>query len=268
MSRRNVSRVLISARMGAAIWASVPDRSRSGSRVASSLMGRADSSAIGRPATVTDRAMGLSRVPWQDGQATSRMKPSNCSRPVSALRLGVPPLDERDRTLERGVVGPFPAPGGGEAHVHGLGVAVQQGVLGRGRELGPGGVHAEAQGLPERLDEPGEVVAGRAAVPRADGAVGQGLVRVGDDQLRIDFHPGPQAGAIRARPPRRVERERPRLQLIERQIIIQARQMLRIHPLPVRVILSQVHEIQQHHATGEGQGGLDGVGQPAAGRRA
>ena len=35
---------------------------------------------MGRPSTVTARAMGLSRVPWQAGQGTSRMKPSNCSR--------------------------------------------------------------------------------------------------------------------------------------------------------------------------------------------
>ena len=95
--------------------------------------------------------------------------------------------------------------------------------------------------------------------------LGQGLLRVGDDQLGIGFHPGAQPGAVRAGPPRGVERERPRLQLLERQVVIQAGQMLGVHPLPVRVIPGQVHEIQQHHATGQGQRGLDGVGQPAPG---
>ncbi len=81
----------------------------------------------------------------------------------------------------------------------------------------------------------------------------------------VDFHPGAQAGAVRARPPRGVERERPRLQLIERQIVIQAGQMLGEHPLPVRVIVGQVHEIQQHHATGQAQRRLHRVGQPPPG---
>ncbi len=133
------------------------------------------------------------------------------------------------------------------------------------RQLGPGSVQAEAQGLAERLGEPGEVAAFAAAAPRPDRPVGQGLRLVRDDEPGVGFHPGAQAGAVRAGPPRGVERERPRLQLIERQIVIQAGQMLRIHPLPVRVILGQVHEVQQHHAVGEGQRGLDGVGQPPPG---
>ena len=244
--------MLISARMGAAICASAPVRFRAGSRVASSLMGSAHSSAIGRPATVTARAMGLSRVPWQVGQGTSRMKPSNRSRLESTLRLGVPPLDERDRALERRVVGPFPAPGGAEVHVHGLVVARAAGHAGPRRAAADQGVSMlKPSDVAEGLDQPGEVVADVPAAPRPDGALGQGLVRVGDDQLGVDFHPGAQPGAVRARPPRGVERERPRLQLLERQVVIQARQVLGIHPLPVRVILGQVHEIQQHHPAGQ-----------------
>ena len=43
--------------------------------------------------------------------------------------------------------------------------------------------------------------------------------------------------------------------------------MLGEHPLPVRVILAQVHEIQQHHPAGQGQRRLHRVSQPPPGVR-
>jgi len=48
--------------------------------LASSPIGSAQYSAMDLPSTVTARAIGLSRVPWQTGHGTSRMKPANRSR--------------------------------------------------------------------------------------------------------------------------------------------------------------------------------------------
>ena len=117
--------------------------------------------------------------------------------------------------------------------------------------------------------QPHEVLVALPAAPRVNGPQpGCGSCRVGHDEPGVDLHPGAQAGAVRATPPTgSFERERPRLQLIERQVVIQAGQMLGIHPLPVRVIISHVHEIQQHHATGQAQRRLHRVGQPAAAPR-
>ena len=50
------------------------------SSLASSPIGSAQKSAIDRPSTVTASDTGLSRVPWQVGQGTSRMYPANRSR--------------------------------------------------------------------------------------------------------------------------------------------------------------------------------------------
>ena len=147
-------------------------------------------------------------------------------------------------------------------HVHLLAIPVQQGILGRGGQPGPGRVHAEPERRAQRLDQPDEVVADVPAAPRPDRAPGQRLARVGDNELRVDFQPGAQPGAIRARTPRRVKRERPRLQLLKRQVVIQARQVLGVHPLPVRVILRQVHEVQQHHPTRQAQRRLHRISQP------
>jgi hypothetical protein len=140
---------------------------------------------------------------------------------------------------------------------------VQQGMLSGGGQLGPGRVDAEPNGIAERVDQPDEVVADVTAAPRADRALGQGLVRVGDHQLRVHLQPGAEAGAVRAGAPRRVEREGPRLQLLEGQVVVEAGQVLGVHPLPVRVGLGQVHEVEHHDPTGQAQRGLHRIGEPA-----
>ncbi len=92
-------------------------------------------------------------------------------------------------------------------------------------------------------------------------------VRVRHDQVGVHLHPGAQPGAVRAGSPRGVERERPWLQLLERQVVVQAGQVLGVHPLPVRVVFRQVHEVEQHHAAGQRQRRLHRVGQPPPGVR-
>ena len=164
-----------------------------------------------------------------------------------------------------GVVGPFPAVPVLVPDVDLLVVAVQQGLLRRGGQPAPPGVDGEAHRVAQRLDQPDEVVADRSTAPRRDRALGQRLVRVGHDQLGVDLHLGAQAGARRAGAPRRVERERPGLELLERQVVVQAGEVLGEHPLPVRVVVGQVDEVEHDHAAGQAERGLHRVGQPAPG---
>ncbi len=183
-----------------------------------------------------------------------------------ALRLGMPPLDVGDRTLDVRVVGALPAVPVLVPDVYLVAIAAQQGVAGGGGQLGPGRVGAEPEGIAERLDQPHEVVADLPAAPGADRAPGQGPIRIRDHELGVDLHPRAQARAVGARAPRGVERERPRLELVERQVVIQARQVLGEHPLPMRVVLRKVHEVEDHHPARQGQRRLHRVGQPPPGR--
>ena len=98
--------------------------------------------------------------------------------------------------------------------------------------------------------------------PRADRAVGQRQRRVGDHQFRIHLHPGAQARAVGTGAPGRVEGERPWLKLLEGQVVIEAGQVLGVHPLPVRVIVRQVDEVEHDHAARQAKRGLHRVGQP------
>ena len=103
------------------------------------------------------------------------------------------------------------------------------------------------------------------AGPRRDRALVERLGRVGDDQLWVDLHPGAEPGAVRAGAPGRVEAERPRLELVERQVVVQAREVLGVHPRPVRVVVRQVDEVEDDDAAREPEGGLHRVGQPPPG---
>ncbi len=125
-------------------------------------------------------------------------------------------------------------------------------------------VGAEADRVGERPQQPVEVVGHRRRTgPRRDRALVDRGRRVGHDELGVDLHPGPEAGALGAGAERAVERERPRLQLLEAQVVIRAVQVLGVRPLAVRVVLGQVDELQRHQPAAEGQRGLDRVGQPA-----
>jgi hypothetical protein len=67
---------------------------------------------------------------------------------------------------------------------------------------------------------------------------------------------------VGARAERRVERERPRLQLFERQVVVHAREVLGEYPLAVRVGVRQIDEVERHESAGQAQCGLHRVGQP------
>ena len=142
------------------------------------------------------------------------------------LGLGVAALHVGDRALEVRVVGPLAAVAVLVPDVDLLVQAVQQRLLRLGGQPLPRGVGAEPDGLRQGLDEPVEVVAHVPARPRGDRALVQGLGRVGDDELGVDLHPRAEAGAVRAGAPRGVEAERPRLELVERQVVVQAGQVL------------------------------------------
>ena len=64
----------------------------------------------------------------------------------------------------------------------------------------------------------------------------------------------------------RVEGERARLELLERQVVVQAREVLGEGALAVRVVVGQVDEVEDDEAAAELQRGLDRVGEPALGR--
>ncbi|SCF99209.1 hypothetical protein GA0115255_114852 [Streptomyces sp. Ncost-T6T-2b] len=183
-----------------------------------------------------------------------------------ALGLGVPPLDELHRALEGG--GGVGALAPVAVAVADLGldlVAEEQGLLGPLRQSGPGDVRAEAEGFGERADQPAEVLLGVPVGPGVDGSLVEGLLLVRDDQLRIDLHARPDAGAVGAGAEGRVEGEGARLQLLEGEVVVRAVEVLGIHPLTLGVVLGEVDEVEHDHAAGEAERGLDRVGQPALG---
>ena len=177
----------------------------------------------------------------------------------------MPPLQERHHPLVRGVVGPLAAVPVAVADVHLAVVAVEDRLLRPRRQPLPGGVHPEAERLTERGEQAQEVVGGLAGAPRGDRALLQAALRVGHDQLRVDLLAGAQAGALGAGAERRVERERARLHRLERQVVVEAGQVLGEGALPVRVVLGQVDEVEDHQPAGQAQRGLHRVGQPALG---
>ena len=102
--------------------------------------------------------------------------------------------------------------------------------------------------------------------PRLDGALAEGGRGVGDHQLGVDLHPGAQAGAGRARAVGGVEGERARLELVDVDgVVVRARHLLAEAHLAVLVVLGEVDEVEHDEPAGQGQRGLDGVGEPALG---
>ena len=196
------------------------------------------------PRAVAGRARHLAHVPGE-------LLPARVG-----LRLGVPPLDPRDHALERGVVRALPAVPVLVPDVYLQVVAAQQRLLGLGRQLRPRRVHPEPERVAESLDQPLEVVADVPAAPRREGALFERLRLVRDDQLRVDLELGAEPGAVGAGTPGRVERERARLELVEGQVVVQARQVLGVHPLAVRVVLRQVDEVEHDHPAGQAERGL------------
>ena len=178
------------------------------------------------------------------------------------LRLLVPALDEGHHALERRRVRPLTPVPVAVAHLDLRLVPVQQRLLGALRQPCPGDVRTEAERVGERADEAAEVVPGVPVRPGVQRALVERLLLVRDDQLRVDLHAGADAGAVRAGAEGGVEGEGARLQLLERQVVVRAVEVLGEHPLALRIVLVEVDEVEDHHAAGQPERGLDGVGEP------
>ena len=178
----------------------------------------------------------------------------------------MPPLDPLHHALEAGVVRALPAVPVAVPDVHLVLGAVQDRLLRPVRQRPPRRVQAEPLLPAERFEQPQEVVEGVPAGPGLDRTLVERALRVGHDQLRVDLLLGAQARALRAGAVGRVEGERPRLQVLDRQrVVVGAGQVLGEAPLPVRVVLVQVDEVQYDDPASQGQRRLDRVGQPLPG---
>ena len=103
--------------------------------------------------------------------------------------------------------------------------------------------------------------------PRGDGALGEGEVVVGDDELGVDLELGADAGALGAGAERAVERERARLDLVHRQrVVVGAGHLLGEAALALGVACVAVDELDDDDAAGQAERGLDRVGEPPLGR--
>ena len=124
----------------------------------------------------------------------------------------------------------------------------------------------EAELLPERRHQLEEVVGDVGLAPGLDRTLAQRRRGVGHDQLGVDLHPGAEAVAVGAGAERRVERERPRLELVGvDRVLVGAGHPLAEPLLAAGVLLGQVDEVDQHQPAGEVERGLDRVGQPSLG---
>ena len=184
------------------------------------------------------------------------------------LGLAVPALDVGPDALELGVVGALAAVPVAGDHVHLGRVPVEQRLLRLGGDLLPRRVQVEAELLAERPHQPQEVVGDVRLAPRLDRTLTEGGLRVRDDQLGVDLHPGAEAVALRAGAERRVEGERARLELVGVDgVLVRAGHLLAEAQLAGRVLGGQVDEVEEHQPAGQLQGGLDRVGEPALRRR-
>ena len=175
-------------------------------------------------------------------------------------------LQERHHAFEVGVVGPGAAVAVPVPDVHLLVAALENRLARLGRQLAPRRVDVEAQRVAQPGQHPGEVLGGLAHRPRRHRALGQRQIRVGDDEVGVDLLADAQAGALGAGAVGRVERERPRLQVVDGQrVAVGAGQLLGEPLLAVRRIVVVVDELQHHDAVGQAQRGLHRVGQPLLG---
>ena len=136
--------------------------------------------------------------------------------------------------------------------------------------VSPRGVEVEAELVAERLEQPEEVVGDvrrwptAGSRPRRGSASGSGTTSSGSTSIRVPrpVHSG-QA------PNGRVERERPRLELVDvERVVVGAGQLLGEPPLAVRVVLGAGRRSRGRPAAGQAERGLDRVGEPALGRSA
>ena len=155
-----------------------------------------------------------------------------------ALGLAEASLDVADHALERLGVGVAPHP-----------VLVDEVDLLLGRPVEDGVLHLLRQLLPRRrhrhLEVPGQrlqrlLVVGRGAAglgPGIDGALLEAQRRVGHHQVGLEAHLGAEPVALRAGAGRRVEREQPRLDLVDGEARHRTRKARREDDALVRLVL-------------------------------
>src|SRR6185437_5581663 len=182
---------------------------------------------------------------------------------VFALDLAVPSFDERDHALVGRVVRTLAVVTVLVADVYLFVVAIEHGPTHLQGQAVPRRRRTEAHRVGERIEQPCEVVGTVATGPRCDHAVSDRQAAISDDQVWIDLESGAETGAFGARTEGRVERERARLKLFERQVVVGACKMLGKHPLAMRIVFGQVDEFQGEQTARELERGLNRVGQPA-----
>ena len=136
--------------------------------------------------------------------------------------------------------------------------AVQDDVAGLFRQVGERRVDRELEGAGERI-EGLVVVARRRAGPRRDRALLQRPGRVRDDQLGIEIHLGAEPVAGRAGAVRVVEREQPRLDLVDGEARHRAGELGREDGA-----LAAVGVLGDGDAVGEAERGFQRIREPVA----
>ena len=148
-------------------------------------------------------------------------RPLRVGLPVAALEVGHDPLEVRH------VRAPAPV-AVAVRHVHALAVGAVQEALANAPRAGP--PRACPCRPPTCPRSPAS--SARSSSTRSWTTAGsrprRATGRVGHDQLRIDLHLRPEAGAARAGAVRRVEGEHPRLQLRHRRAAVEAHEAVRV----------------------------------------
>jgi hypothetical protein len=175
-------------------------------------------------------------------------------------------LQERQHAFEVGVVGTRAAVAVAVLDVDLLVTAFQDCLARLGRQLAPRCISVEAHGFTQTRQHPGEVLRGVPHRPRRHRALGQRAIRVGHHQLGVDLFADAQTDTLRAGAVRRVERERPRLEVVDRQRVpVRTGQFLGEPLLAVMGVVVVVDELQHHDAVGQVERGLDRIGEPLLG---
>ena len=142
-------------------------------------------------------------------------------------------------------------------------LAVQDGGAGCGGQILEGGVQVEAELLPQAGEQAQPVFGGGLALrPGGDGALAEGQVGVGHEQVGVDLQARADAVAGATRAERRVEGEGTRLDGVDLQrVVIGAGEVFAEGAGALGVVLLAVHEVDEHAAVGELERGFDGVGE-------
>ena len=168
----------------------------------------------------------------------------------------MPAIEIMDHTLELRLVAAVPSTVIDEVDHDRLGQAVQDGVDQICRLVVEGHIGLGLELLENRFEHP-PMPAGvrRRSRPRRNRPLVEGLGSVGNDQQRIDLHRHTEAGAIGASAVRRVEGERARFDLAQREHVPRTGQLLGENQVVVCV-----QRPDSHDAVAQTQGLLDRIG--------